>query len=434
MSECIKQHLATVPGVIVALFFLTSIGCGSNSNVSKNSQLQNNSNSNQPSENEIWSKFEMGFHFYESGHPEEAINYFSEAIELDDRRKNDSYSYRGLAFLEMNKLDQALDDCTKAIELQGETDIDSAILYMYRSHVWRKLNDYQKSHEDIGKAFNLYEKEISGQSYKGISGTEWLRSDFFILEKTRQIESNPNDADAFYRRGILFAQTLAFERAISDYGKSIELDPSNPEVYVNRGTAFAKLGESKQALANYGKALEISPEDSSVFYNRGITHYALKENQAAISDYNQAIKLGFDVARVYYNRGLVYQEMGNTSQAIADYSRAIELDHNYHDSYYNRGLMYLELQEYQDAIDDFEKIYFRLPKEMRPKVWLSQGVAHTKLGEYEKAIVNFSDTIKADSFNSDAYFNRGRAWEELGEIEKAKADFETASIIEDKFK
>ena len=58
--------------------------------------------------------------------------------------------------------------------------------------------------------------------------------------------------------------------------------------------------------------------------------------------------------------------------------------------------------------------------------YYNRGLAHSKRGELELAIEDYSKAIELKPNYADAYYNRGGAWLRLGERDKAKVDLETA--------
>ena len=60
------------------------------------------------------------------------------------------------------------------------------------------------------------------------------------------------------------------------------------------------------------------------------------------------------------------------------------------------------------------------------EVYHNRGLAHSKNGELEKAIEDYTKAIELKSDYAEAYYNRGGAWLRLGERKKAKLDLETA--------
>lgn len=55
-----------------------------------------------------------------------------------------------------------------------------------------------------------------------------------------------------------------------------------------------------------------------------------------------------------------------------------------------------------------------------------RGLAHSKKGELDKAIENYTKAIELKPDYADAYYNRGGTWLRIGEREKAKSDLATA--------
>ena len=63
------------------------------------------------------------------------------------------------------------------------------------------------------------------------------------------------------------------------------------------------------------------------------------------------------------------------------------------------------------------------------EMYYNRGLAHSKKGEVELAIKNYSKAIALKPDYADAYYRRSKAWLHLGEKEKAKSDMKTASNI-----
>ena len=64
---------------------------------------------------------------------------------------------------------------------------------------------------------------------------------------------------------------------MSDYNKAIELNPDNADAYYDRGLTYYQQGGFIQAIPDYNKAIQIKPDYAGAFYNRALTYYQLKE-------------------------------------------------------------------------------------------------------------------------------------------------------------
>ncbi|AWW32993.1 hypothetical protein DN752_00245 [Echinicola strongylocentroti] len=62
----------------------------------------------------------------------------------------------------------------------------------------------------------------------------------------------------------------------------------------------------------------------------------------------------------------------------------------------------------------------------------SKGDALFQQGSYQEAIAAYSDRLATKPKDVEALYSRGRAYEELGDLESAKADFEAGFKLDDK--
>lgn len=63
------------------------------------------------------------------------------------------------------------------------------------------------------------------------------------------------------------------------------------------------------------------------------------------------------------------------------------------------------------------------------EMYYNRGLAHSKKGELELAIENYTKAIELKPDYADAFYNRSKTWLHLGEQEKAKSDMAAASSI-----
>ena len=110
-----------------------------------------------------------------------------------------------------------------------------------------------------------------------------------------------------------------------DYDKAIELNPDNADAYYKRGDAYDEMGEYGKAIADYNKAIELDPNHTLAYYNRGCAYGEIGAYDKAIADYNKAIELNPNDALAYYNRGLAYREKGEVPKVVSDLEKCISL-------------------------------------------------------------------------------------------------------------
>ncbi|MDA8000499.1 MAG: tetratricopeptide repeat protein [Alphaproteobacteria bacterium] len=143
---------------------------------------------------------------------------------------------------------------------------------------------------------------------------------------TREIEQNPDRAEAYYIRGNACYKKGEYDLAIADYSEAIEMESDYAYAYYNRGNAHDKKGAYDLAFKDYSEAIALDPGFAEAYDNRGNAYAAKGEYDLAIADYSKAIALDPDNAETYSNRGSVYGMKEEYDLALADHNKAFELD------------------------------------------------------------------------------------------------------------
>ena len=198
------------------------------------------------------------------------------------------------------------------------------------------------------------------------------------------------------------------------------------------------------------------------YYDLGVSLIDQGDYEGAFKAFEMALDLGWETDELYTKLGLVLTNMGEYEEAIAVYTKAIELDPQVVENWGERGWRYLDLGDYNAAIDDLEKTYELYPEDYSPL--LGQARAYRGLdepetalqiltetiegfpdqaelynergwlyleefGEHNLAISDFSMAIEVDPNSAYNYFFRGDAYQQLGRIAEARADFEKVMDI-----
>ena len=80
-----------------------------------------------------------------------------------------------------------------------------------------------------------------------------------LEELTAAIETNPSDAEAYYRRGVAYGQLVEPLAAIRDFNQVIRFDPGNSEAYYNRGLSYIHLREHLAAVEDFTETIRLTP-------------------------------------------------------------------------------------------------------------------------------------------------------------------------------
>ena len=140
---------------------------------------------------------------------------------------------------------------------------------------------------------------------------------------------NPKGATTCVSCGALFElRQVESPKAIKGYDEAIRLNPQSAEAYYKRGVVYHSLGHFEQAIADYDEVIRLNPEYAEAYINRGSACYELGQFEQVIKNYDEVIRLNPKDAGAYYNRGLAYKEQGKKARAITDLEKFITLTDN----------------------------------------------------------------------------------------------------------
>ena len=219
------------------------------------------------------SHLQHGIEAYQRGELDDAIAYYTKAIELDPADisiTSPAYYNCGLAYYGKGEVERAIVDYTRAIELNPNFDA---------AYYNRGVVHYEK------KAF-----------------------EHAIVDYTRAIELNPNFDAAYNNRGLAYTELRNYNNALNDFHRTIEINPSSTYAYNNRGVVYIRQRKFDHAIDDYNRAIDFNPDYASAYFNRAEALLYLKEWERAKSDLTTAKEKGVDIANEFIN---IYTSVAN---------------------------------------------------------------------------------------------------------------------------
>jgi lipoprotein NlpI len=153
-----------------------------------------------------------------------------------------------------------------------------------------------------------------------------LEDDPIIKKLTEDLNKNPEDANAFYRRGQVYASKGAYSLAINDFTDSLRLNPKDVEAFNNRCWARTVIGDLQPALKDCNEALRLRPNFVDALDSRGLVNLKSGMAKNAIADFDAALKINPRLTSSLYGRGLAKQRNGAASEGELDISNAKAMD------------------------------------------------------------------------------------------------------------
>ena len=195
-----------------------------------------------------------------------ALEAFSVAIASNPDGAAVPYYYRGLVYIDQGKVQEAIEDFTKALEL----DKHFPQAYAARGTAYLMTSRPAKAAEDFNKALQLDPNNATtyvnrARALMGLQMLEEAEQDL-----NRAIEINPNLLPAYFNRGVLYMLQQRTEDALKDFDKCVEINPNAPAPYFNRAVAYIELGDKKAAATDLAIYLTLSKDEEGKHQARAL--------------------------------------------------------------------------------------------------------------------------------------------------------------------
>ncbi len=205
-----------------------------------------------------------------------------------------------------------------------------------------------------------------------------------IVEYESIVQNDSSAQLPQFELGKLYEKTKKAKKALKLFKQLTIVNKNNPEYFYYLGNAYSSLDSIPKNINTYKKTIEI--DSSHLRSIHKIAKYYVKEKER-----DSVIK--------YANKGLKFYE----NDAVIINLKALALYNN---------------EEYKTSISLFEQL-LKLG-EFKPYIFEYLANAYSKVENYDKAIVNYKNTLIFDDENERALFNLGNAYWKKKELDSAK--------------
>ncbi len=296
----------------------------------------------------------------------------------------------------------------------------------HSEYFYNKMGDLALRNKDIDTTIECYRKVIEAnplnrdimvklatilQTYYPENTEETID----IYEKL--LEFDIDSAQIYYELGHLYMSKDDKLNSISAFKLAVDKDPENPFFNNSLGYAYAKAELYDDAITHYKKAIAINPDaewTSIVCQALGSIYASHCGNvEAAVSTYQAGIILDPKNYDLYIALGDIYMADYDLDNAIRSYCDAITLDPDDFRGYSKAGIALWEKDYLEEALVAYHKAV-----ELKPDNEFAQnnlGILYLDgLADAEEALEYFEEAISLNPNYTLAYFNAGRASQEMG--------------------
>ncbi len=211
-----------------------------------------------PPNDETASPFQTGLLALKAENFPEAIEALSRETALHPLNAKAWY-YKGVARMENGDYATALQDLDRAIELAPK---DGNAL-IRRASIHENAHDFELAKNDLNNVLRSNQAgPIAIHALMELGRLQLSMDDATSALTTydRLVMIAPNDARAWYDRGMAFARTNDHPRALDDLAKAISIDGWMDQAYTAHAIELVHLGRKAEACPDLAKAKELGDE------------------------------------------------------------------------------------------------------------------------------------------------------------------------------
>jgi len=266
-----------------------------------------------------------------------------------------------------------------------------------------------------------------------------------LIDYSRAIQVDPKRSQWYVSRGYAHLTKDDYAAAQADFDKALQLEPGDISALTGRGDLLRVHGDTAQSMADYTKAIEAAKQDmfgeilgSPAYFGRGLLQTVAGKYDLAIADFTSAIEGVPSDVRPYESRALAYELMEKYDLALADYDELLKIDPRNAKAYQRRAAIHLRKGNREKAKSDFQETLKLDPKNEEAKNalvtlapqstsdYLALGREQAKESKFADAIRSYSEAIRLDARNGQAYSSRGSAYLNQKNHDLALADYTKA--------
>ncbi len=208
---------------------------------------------------------------------------------------------------------------------------------LFTTATYLRNNNWQNDHAFYGALLERFPESAVTQYSAGVMYLRDGNYDLAALHLDKAVRLEPNNAKAWYNKGLLHMRTGQVMDATEAFNNSIAA-ADYVKAYMSRGMLHLSVGNIDMALADINHVLQQQPDNGRAWCLHGDCMEKMGKTQDALTDYGKAISSAAPEPLFYLRRGTLLYKMNQYEATIADMNSAMELGDQRGEPYYWRGL------------------------------------------------------------------------------------------------
>lgn len=356
----------------------------------------------------------------------------------------------GWSYFEMGQYDRAVDPLKNFLD---NYEAPSTALFPYDTDTQLRIGDAYYALGNYQEAIASYNKAL-GAEPGGDYAMFQIANSYYRAGRTFEAVSNFRKTlrvypftrlreQAQYNIAYIYLNTNNYSQSVEEFQTVINKYPGThwaARSQYNIGDAYYNAGEYDRAIEAYQKVLDNYPRSEYIIEAINGIQYA--QLSAGRSDSSSVILEEFlsdnptssTADQLRYRQAMNVFQSGDYEGAIREFRQYLRVTNSEElmpDAYSNLGEAYRQMGQIENAIEAYASIAEEYPEsDEAPAALTSMGTLNFERGEYRQSHANYTLLLENYSrYRQDAYVGMGNASLALGEVDRAKEEYEAALRI-----
>ena len=273
-----------------------------------------------------------------------------------------------------------------------------------------------------------------------VAGVEFYQAS--LAEVEQQVESDPDNPDAYYKKAIYLEALGQTAPALSAVKQAINLDPS-PDYLMKEAQLLEATGDYETALARVSRAQILGGDYPDLWHLMAKLNHLQGNQKTALSEVNQALQMYPESLSYYCTKGKIEWALKDTIKAInsfyksmthpetryesmkflasihrvnGDYAKSFEyLNRNLkhspqdRDMLLEKGKLYLDVVQYDSALMLFRRLQMMDTTDIEPLYQAAQAHFHKRW--YDSTLYYTQTVLTLDEHHLESLLTEARVYD-----------------------
>ena len=332
------------------------------------------------------------------------------AVSHKDTIAAQTYFEKAEYYSKNNQYSTAIDSLKKGLRLNPYAN--NIRISLINNYLLRATY-YNNTSKEYTKAMNDLRSALFYLKYYGLKLTD--------ESAQKAITDNTNNLNQLYKQTQIapnlknryqIAKNLRadgeFAASAYEFFQSLEEQNLQEDSYIQLGELFTILGNHQQSIDYYKKALAINGKKASTHLKLAKAYDAIGEAELANREYN-------------YTLSVAEEDKALMLELESIWIKKIGINANNAEAHTNLGAVYQKLGDYQKALQEYSKAKALNPKNLTTR--FNMGTLYQTQKEYQLAVNAYDEVLQFEPKNEAARYYKAVCLSEMKQFAKATDEF-----------